>query len=118
MKTVYNITTGRAYVTSELTKQNFGVKRLAAIAHEMDNIKAKNDFEAGLTYGDKVRRALSVLSYGGHYSHAVPVGVQAVLWNDQRTLRRLVKAAHDDTGLIEALQTATGKKLAYLAHEF
>ena len=70
------------------------------------------------SYRKAVRLAVSVLSYGGHYSHALSVGVEAILRNDQRTLRRLVKAAHDDTGLIEALQTATGKKLAYRAHEF
>lgn len=71
-----------------------------------------------LNYDREVRLALSVLAYGGHYSRAVNVGIEAVLRNDQRTLRKLVKAAHDDTGLIQALQTATGKKLAYLAHEF
>lgn len=70
------------------------------------------------SYSKAVCLAVSVLSYGGHYSRAVNVGIEAILRNDQRTLRRLVQAAHDDTGLIEALQAATGKKLAYLAHEF
>ena len=103
------------------SRQNFGAKRLAVIAHEIDSAQITNMIESiidGTYYDKQVSKALSVLSYGGHYSHALSVGVEAILRNDQRTLRRLVDAAHDDTGLIEALQTATGKKLAYLAHEF
>ena len=70
------------------------------------------------SYRKAVRLAVSVLSYGGHYSRAVPVGTEAIRRGDKETLQQLVDAAHDDTGLIEALQTATGKKLAYLAYEF
>ena len=84
----------------------------------MKNTVTATAMVTALDYDREVRRALSVLSYGGHYSHATAVGVLAVQKNDQRTLRRLIAAAHDDTGLIEALETATGKKLAYLAHEF
>ena len=90
------------------SRQNIGAKLLAATAIEIDCA----------CYDKQVNKALSVLSYGGHYSHAVNVGIMAVLRNDQRTLRRLVKTANYDTRLIEALQNATGKKLAYLAHEF
>ena len=78
-----------------------------------------NNTNIDITYiVDDIAQALSILRNGGHYKHAVPIGVEAVLQNDYNTLRQLVDAAHDDTGLIEALQTATGKKLAYLAHEF
>lgn len=60
----------------------------------------------------------SALRDGGHYSYALPVGIQAIRRNDQQTLRQLVDAAHDDTGLIEALQKETGENLSYLADEF
>ena len=69
-------------------------------------------------YLREVRQALAILSYGGHYKHAIPVGVEAVLRNDQQTLRQLVDAAHDDIGLVTALQKCTGKKLGYLLGEF
>ena len=67
---------------------------------------------------DDIAQALSMLRNGGHYKHAVPVGIQAIRRNDQQTLRQLVDAAHDDTGLIEALQKETGENLSYLADEF
>ena len=69
-------------------------------------------------YLREVRQALTILSYGGHYKHAIPVGVEAVLRNDQQTLQQLVDAAHDDIGLVMALQQQTGKKLGYLLGEF
>ena len=61
---------------------------------------------------------ISALRDGGHYSYALPVGIQAVRRNDRHTLHQLIDAAHDDTGLIEALEKATGKKLGYLLGDF
>lgn len=63
-------------------------------------------------------QVISTLRDGGHYSYALPVGIQAVRRNDRHTLRQLVDAAHDDTGLIEALEKETGENLSYLADEF
>ena len=69
-------------------------------------------------YKRGLQHALLVLTQGGHYSHAVSIGVEAVNRDDKKALEALVDEAHDDTGLIEALQKATGKKLSYLAYEF
>jgi hypothetical protein len=37
---------------------------------------------------------------------------------DNETLQKLVNAAHDDIGLVMALQQRTGKKLGYLLGDF
>ena len=70
------------------------------------------------SYRKAVRLAVSVLSYGGHYSHAIPVGTEAIRRGDKEALQQLVDAAHDDMGLVTALQERTGKKLGYLLGEF
>ena len=69
-------------------------------------------------YDEDTNTVLDILTSGGHYSSALPLGVAAIARGDSSLLTRLVGAAHDDTGLIEALQKATGKNLAYLAYEF
>ena len=69
-------------------------------------------------YKRSLQYALPVLTRGGHYSHAVNVGIEAVNRDDKKALEALVEAAHDDTGLIEALQKETGENLSYLADEF
>lgn len=69
-------------------------------------------------YKRSLQYALLMLTRGGHYSHAVNVGIEAVNRDDKKALEALVDEAHDDTGLIEALQKATGKNLSYLAYEF
>ena len=80
--------------------------------------KVVNNTNIGITYSSDIAQALSILIDGGHYKHAVPVGIKAIRRNDQQTLRQLVDAAHDDTGLIEALEKETGENLSYLADEF
>ena len=70
------------------------------------------------SYRKAVRLAVSALSYGGHYNHAVPVGTEAIRRGDKETLQQLVDAAHDDIGLVTALQQQTGKKLGYLLGDF
>ena len=70
------------------------------------------------SYRKAVRLAVSVLSYGGHYNHAVPVGTEAIRRGDKEALQQLVDVAHDDIGLVTALQKRTGKKLGYLLGDF
>ena len=96
MKTVCNITTG----------------------HELDATPLEVVTGNDQSYRKAVRLAVSVLSYGGHYSHAVPTGTEAIRRGDNETLQQLVDAAHDDIGLVTALQKRTGKKLGYLLGEF
>ena len=100
------------------TVQKTSQWKLAFAAHELDAILLEAVTGNDQAYRKAVRLVVSVLSYGGHYSHAVPVGMEAIRRGDKETLQQLVDATHDDTGLIEALQAATGKKLAYLAYEF
>ena len=69
-------------------------------------------------YKRSLQYALLVLTRDGHYSHAICIGVEAVQRGDKKALEALVDEAHDDTGLIEALEKATGKNLSYLAYEF
>lgn len=80
-----------------------------------DNMAVINEQEQ---YTTEVDLVISALRDGGHYSYALPVGIQAVRRNDRHTLHQLIDAAHDDTGLIEALEKETGENLSYLADEF
>ena len=90
----------------------------ACMVHELDAELTSAVIGNDQSYRKLVRLSLSVLSYGGNYRHAIPAGVEAVARGDKESLQQLVDAAHDDTGLIEALQKATGKNLSYLAYEF
>ena len=74
--------------------------------------------EADANYQGIVIKALEKLKAGSKPGWAVQAGVMALDREDNETLQKLVNAAHDDIGLVTALQQRTGKKLGYLLGEF
>ena len=74
--------------------------------------------EADANYQGIVTKALEKLKAGSKPGWAVQAGLQAIARGDDETLQKLVNAAHDDIGLVTALQERTGKKLGYLLGEF
>lgn len=74
--------------------------------------------EADANYQGIVIKALEKLKAGSKPGWAVQAGVMALNREDNETLQKLVNAAHDDIGLVMALQQRTGKKLGYLLGDF
>ena len=74
--------------------------------------------EADANYQGIVIKALEKLKAGSKPGWAVQAGVMALNRGDNETLQKLVNAAHDDIGLVMALQQRTGKKLGYLLGDF
>ena len=92
-------------------------ERLAYIKFEAER-KLLAAEEADANYQGIVIKALEKLKAGSKPGWAVQAGVMALDREDNETLQKLVNAAHDDIGLVMALQECTGKKLGYLLGEF
>ena len=90
---------------------------VAAAEEAMEAAEAAEK-EAINVYHEVVEVALKRMRKGMKPAYAVGAGMLAIQRGDEETLKRLVDAAHDDTGLIQALERRSGKKLAYLAAEF
>ena len=106
----------------------WSVRRIKAYLERRADLKSQAEEEAERTllaaeeadanYQGIVLKALEKLKAGSKPGWAVQAGVMALNRGDSETLQKLVNAAHDDIGLVTALQKRTGKKLGYLLGEF
>ena len=105
---------GAAFLVGAL----YGVRRIKAYLERRAYLKFQAEEEADANYQGIVLKALEKLKAGSKPGWAVQAGVMALNRGDNETLQKLVNAAHDDIGLVMALQQRTGKKLGYLLGDF
>ena len=102
----------------------WSVRRIKAYLEHRADLKLQAEEEAerkllaDANYQNIITKALEKLKAGSKPGWAVQAGLQAISRGDDETLQKLVNAAHDDIGLVTALQERTGKKLGYLLGEF